>query len=107
MEVEDSIAAITLHMEYYMLRAISLNALGQPTLVVGITDENWRRLATSNIKFDATDLGLEATIIIFRARDVKELKAKAVEMGLADRSLLDLPEATSTKSQTWKPKDDK
>jgi hypothetical protein len=86
-----------------MLRATSRDALGRPILVLGLTDENWRRLLSDQIQFDAKDLGLEATIVIFRGKDVRALKAKAVEMGLADRSLLDLPEATPTKPRIWKP----
>lgn len=86
-----------------MLRAVSHDAFGRPTLVIGLTDENWRRLLSNQIKFDANDLGLDATIVIFRGRDIRDLKGKAVELGLADRSLLDMPEASPIQSQRWEP----
>lgn len=89
-----------------MLRALTKkDALGRPTLVLGLTDDNWRRLQEKDMYFDASDIGLPIKVVIFRAGDGHELKAKAVELGIADPSLLDLPEATPIEAQLWEPEE--
>jgi hypothetical protein len=86
-----------------MLRALARDASGQSILVLGLTEDNWLRMLENNINFDASDIGLQVNVVVFRARDARELKAKAVEIGIADRSLLEVPEATPDESRLWKP----
>ena len=86
-----------------MLRALTKDALGRPTLVLGLTEDNWHRMRESNLNFDASDIGLQVKVVMYRAKDSRELKAKAVEMNIADRSLLDLPEANPDEPRLWKP----
>jgi hypothetical protein len=88
----------------HLLRALARDASGQPILVLGLTEDNWLGMLGNNINFDASDIGLLVNVVIFRARDARELKAKAVEIGIADRSLLEVPEATPDESRPWKPK---
>jgi hypothetical protein len=87
-----------------LLRALARDASGQPILVLGLTEDNWRGLLENNINFNASDIGLPVNVVIFRARDARELKAKAVEIGIADRSLLEVPEATPEEARRWEPK---
>jgi len=60
-------------------------------------------MLASNLDFDAGDVGLQVRVVVFRARDDRELNGKAVEIGIADRSLLDLPGVTPGESRLWEP----
>lgn len=87
-----------------MLRASMRDADNRPMILLGLTDENWRLLSSSLIQVDIADMGVDAKIVIFKGKDQKALKARLVEMGVADRSLLDVPLATPEESQKWHPK---
>lgn len=86
-----------------MLRAVSRDADGRPTLILGLTEENWRLLSSKVIQLDGADLGVDASVMIFRGRDTRDLKAKLVEWGFADKTLLDVPEPTPTQHRGWEP----
>ena len=90
-----------------MLRAIGRDKKGRPALIVGLTEENWRSLETTAIPIDASDMGIEATLIIFGGKDLGSLKAKLVELGLADRSILDVPDPSPNEGEWWRPEGDR
>lgn len=85
-----------------MLRTVTRGADGREVAVVGLTEENWRLLASKPVTADFADLGLNIRLVVFRAQDTEGLKAKAVELGLADESILATPPPSPTEPRTWR-----
>jgi hypothetical protein len=85
-----------------MLRAVTHGADGREVAVVGLTEENWRLLASKPVRANFADLGLNIQLVVFRARDTEDLKAKAVELGLADESILATPPPPPTEPRMWR-----
>ena len=84
-----------------MLKALTRDRAGRPALIIGLTDENWRMLESSLIQINGSEVGFDATVLIFKGRDQRHLRAKMVELGFADRSLLDLDDAVPDDARTW------
>ena len=86
-----------------MITALTHDGRGQTVLVLGLTTANVAALADKPIAIDATPVGLEATIVIVQGDDLKSLMARLVELGVADRSLLDQEPPTPTEAKLWRP----
>jgi hypothetical protein len=88
-----------------MLRTITRSTDGREVVVLGLTEENWRLLSSKPIMVEFRDVGLDVQVVMFRARDTEELKVKAVELGIADESLLSTPPPTPVEPQMWRRSD--
>lgn len=84
-----------------MLRAVTRNADGRETLVLGLTDENWQLLASRPILAEFDDVGLEVQLVVFRAQDTNGLMVRAVELGLASESIIATPAPTPAEPRMW------
>jgi hypothetical protein len=85
-----------------MIQAVTRDQSGRRVIILGLSEENWRRLASSMIQADVSQLGVDVTVVLYRGSDQRDLKAKLVEMGVADRSLLDVEDATPDESRLWR-----
>lgn len=58
-----------------MIKATARSQSGQPILILGLEEENWRRLLQGQpIRFEANELGLEPlTVVITGGRSERDL----------------------------------
>ncbi|MGH3200834.1 MAG: hypothetical protein ACRDP5_02065 [Streptosporangiaceae bacterium] len=85
-----------------MLRTVTRSTDGREVVVLGLTEENWRLMSSKPIMVEFRDVGLDVQVVMFRARDTEGLKIRAVELGLADESLLETPRPTPAEPQMWR-----
>jgi len=89
----------------YMLRTVTRGGDGRDVVVLGLTEENWHLLSSKPILLDLRDVGLDVQVVVYRARDVDDLKVRAVELGLVDESILAQPSPTPEESTMWRRSD--
>ncbi len=86
-----------------MLTALARDDRGRPAIVLGLSERNIELLKEQPIYLDAAPAGFNGTVVIVRGQDIPSLKAAFVEMGVADRSLLDVDPPTPDTHQVWRP----
>lgn len=63
-----------------MIKAKTTDKDGRPAMILGLTDENWRRLrANQPILFDGAPFGFDGTVTIMAGADEGSIRAVLAE----------------------------